>query len=142
MRAMMPNLQRMRAISRCWEPVKIRPADLYVTEGHRQAGIVVIGNAFATSCPAEGMAVEKIANFYDDPVPACDAWSTAKAHHLKSLTLDNSPYWRAQRWARFLVRLTLGSLRTLRERISARPGAAQRTAGRDDTAQHSEGRLA
>jgi hypothetical protein len=57
-------------------------------------------------------------------------------------TLDNSPYWRAQRWTRFLVRLTRGSLRTLRQRISARPGATQRAADRDDTARHSEGRLA
>jgi 2-polyprenyl-6-methoxyphenol hydroxylase-like FAD-dependent oxidoreductase len=169
MRAMMPNLQRMTGDFEVLGPVKIRPADLYVTEGHRQAGIVVIGDAFATSCPAagtgtdkvftdverlcnvhipswlatEGMAVEKIADFYDDPVKtACDAWSTAKAYHLKSLTLDNGPYWRAQRWARFLVRLTRGNLRTLRERISARPRATRRTAGSDDTARHSEGRLA
>ncbi|MEJ0014018.1 MAG: hypothetical protein WDM94_15690 [Bauldia sp.] len=34
--------------------VKIRPVDLTVTGGHRQAGIVVIGDAFATSCPAAG----------------------------------------------------------------------------------------
>ncbi|MDB5563671.1 MAG: monooxygenase, FAD-binding protein [Tardiphaga sp.] len=104
---MMPNRQRMTGDFEVLGPVKIRPADLYVIEGHRQAGIVVIGDAFATSCPAEGMAVEKNADFYDDRIKtASDAWSTAKAYHLKSLTLDNSPYWRAQRWTRFLVRLT------------------------------------
>jgi hypothetical protein len=140
---MMPNRQRMTGDFEVLGPVKIRPADLYLTEGHRQAGIVVIGDAFATACPAAGMAVEKIADFYDDPIKtACGASSTAKAYHLKSLTLDNSPYWRAQRWTRFLVRLTQGSLRTLRQRISARPGATQRAADRDDTARRSEGRLA
>jgi len=168
MRAMMLNLQHMMGAFEVIGPVKIRPADLYVTEGHRQAGIVVIGDAFATSCPAagtgtdkvftdverlcnvhipawlasEGMAADKIAAFYDDPVKTeCDAWSAAKAWHLKSLTLDHSPYWRAQRWARFLVRSGQGMLRSLRRRISGRPGASQRLTAQDNAA-HSEGRVA
>jgi 2-polyprenyl-6-methoxyphenol hydroxylase-like FAD-dependent oxidoreductase len=144
MREMMPNLQRMMGDFEVAGPIKIRPADLYVTEGHRQAGIVLVGDAFATSCPAagtgtdkvftdverlcnvhiprwlasDGMGADKIAAFYDDPVKMeCDAWSTAKAYHLRALTLDDGLSWRAQRWARFLLRLAQGTLRSLRKRM-------------------------
>ena len=34
------------------ENVRIRPIDLYVTEGYLQPGIVLVGDAFATACPA------------------------------------------------------------------------------------------
>jgi 2-polyprenyl-6-methoxyphenol hydroxylase-like FAD-dependent oxidoreductase len=34
--------------------VKIRPATLYVTRGVEQAGIVLVGDAYRTSCPAAG----------------------------------------------------------------------------------------
>jgi 2-polyprenyl-6-methoxyphenol hydroxylase-like FAD-dependent oxidoreductase len=134
----MPGLRRMAGEFKVVGPVKIRPADLHVSEGHRQAGVVLVGDAFATSCPAagtgtdkvftdverlcnvhiptwlstDGMAAEKIAAFYDDPVKtACDAWSTGKAYHLRSMTIDNGVKWRAQRWARFLLRLGQGTLR-------------------------------
>lgn len=167
MRAMMPNLDRMMGDFEVVGPVKVRPADLYVTEGHRQPGIVLIGDAFATSCPAagtgtdkvftdverlcnvhipawlasDGMAVDKIDAFYDDPVKtACDDWSAAKAWHLKSLTLNNNPYWRAQRWARFLVRLGQGTLRSLRRRLHGRHTAPRSTVAREQAA-HGEGRL-
>lgn len=146
MHALMPNLQRMMGAFKVVGPINIRPADLYETRGHRQAGFVIVGDAFATSCPAagtgtdkvftdverlcnvyipqwlatEGMDANKIAQFYDDPVKvACDSWSTAKAYHLRSLTLDNSLSWRAQRWARFLIRLAQGTLRSRRRRTSS-----------------------
>jgi len=140
MRAMMPGLGRMAGDFKVVGPIKIRPADLYVTEHHRQAGVVLVGDAFATSCPAagtgtdkvftdverlcnvhipnwlatEGMSRTKIEMFYDDPVKtACDAWSTAKAYHLRSLSVDNGLVWRARRWARFIVRLAQGLTRAL-----------------------------
>ncbi|ABA04613.1 conserved hypothetical protein [Nitrobacter winogradskyi Nb-255] len=118
MSAMMPGLDRITGGFKVSGQIKIRPADLYVTENHRQAGVVVIGDAFATSCPAagtgtdkvftdverlcnhhiphwlatEGMDRAKIKMFYDDPVKMeCDAWSAAKAWHLRSLSLDNGP---------------------------------------------------
>ena len=80
--------------------VQIRPVDLYVTKGYRQNGVVLVGDAFSSSCPAAGtgarkvlvdverlcnvhiprwlatpgMGEAKIAAFYDDPVKlACDA---------------------------------------------------------------------
>jgi 2-polyprenyl-6-methoxyphenol hydroxylase-like FAD-dependent oxidoreductase len=104
--------------------VQIRPADLYVTTGLRRAGIVLVGDAFATSCPAagtgtgkvfndverlcnvhvprwlatQGMGTEKIAAFYDDPVKtAYDEHSAEKAFDLRALTIDPSLVWSAQR---------------------------------------------
>jgi 2-polyprenyl-6-methoxyphenol hydroxylase-like FAD-dependent oxidoreductase len=142
MRALMPGLPGMMGEFKVIGPVKIRPADLCVTEGHIQPGIVLVGDAFSTSCPAagtgttkvftdverlcnvyipqwlatDGMAAEKITAFYDDPVKtACDARCLAKAYHLRSLSIDNGLSWRAQRWARFIVRLSQGVLRPIRE---------------------------
>jgi 2-polyprenyl-6-methoxyphenol hydroxylase-like FAD-dependent oxidoreductase len=138
-RAMMPRIDRMAGDFKVSGPVKIRPADLYVTENHRQAGVVLVGDAFATSCPAagtgtdkvftdverlcnihipnwlatEGMGRAKIETFYDDPVKVeCDAWSIAKAWHLRSLSIDNGLIWRARRWSRFIVRLLQGLMRS------------------------------
>ena len=140
MLAMMPRLQRMMGEFKVSTPVKIRPADLYVTEGHVQPGIVLVGDAFSTSCPAagtgttkvftdverlcnvhipqwlasDGMDVGKIEAFYNDPVKtACEARSLAKAYHLRSVSIDNGLSWRAQRWARFIVRLAQGTRRRL-----------------------------
>jgi 2-polyprenyl-6-methoxyphenol hydroxylase-like FAD-dependent oxidoreductase len=148
--AMMPGLDRMTGGFKVCGPIKIRPADLYVTENHRQAGVVLVGDAFATSCPAagtgtdkvftdverlcnvhipnwlttEGMGRAKIDMFYDDPVKtACDAWSTAKAWHLRSLSIDNGLTWRARRWARFIGRLALGLTRPA-NRSGAWPSAS------------------
>jgi 2-polyprenyl-6-methoxyphenol hydroxylase-like FAD-dependent oxidoreductase len=141
---MMPGLQDMMGGFRVNGPVKIRPADLCVSEGHIQPGIVLVGDAFSTSCPAagtgttkvftdverlcnvyipqwlstDGMAAEKIAAFYDDPEKsACEARSRAKAYHLRSLSIDNGLAWRAQRWARFIVRLFQGLSRSVRQRF-------------------------
>ena len=85
--------------------IKIRPADLYVSSGHRQPGVVLVGDAFETTCPvtgtgtdkvftdverlcnvhipawlaSDGMEQSKIEAFYDDPVKqACDAWSSRR----------------------------------------------------------------
>jgi 2-polyprenyl-6-methoxyphenol hydroxylase-like FAD-dependent oxidoreductase len=149
---MMPGLRQMAGEFKVTGPVKIRPADLYVSEGHRQAGVVLVGDAFATSCPAagtgadkvftdverlcnvhipnwlasEGMGEEKITAFYDDPVKtACDAGSTGKAYQLRSLTLDNGLRWRAERWARFLLRLGQGTWRRLRGAAGVKPAAPE-----------------
>jgi 2-polyprenyl-6-methoxyphenol hydroxylase-like FAD-dependent oxidoreductase len=143
--AIMPGLQRMMGEFKVSGPIRIRPADLYVTENYLQPGIVLVGDAFSTSCPAagtgttkvftdierlcnvyipqwlstDGMDVEKIAGFYNDPEKtACEARSLAKAYHLRSLSIDNGVSWRARRWARFLVRLSEGIWRSFRERPS------------------------
>jgi 2-polyprenyl-6-methoxyphenol hydroxylase-like FAD-dependent oxidoreductase len=125
--------------------IKIRPVDLYVTEGYRQQGLVLVGDAFATSCPAAGtgarkvltdverlcnrhvpgwlatpgMDAAKIAAFYDDPVKhACDVRSSYKAFELRSFSIDPALRWAALRWAKFLAQ---GGRGTLRRLLGAQP---------------------
>ena len=141
------------------------PADLCVTNGHLQPGVVLVGDAFSTSCPAagtgttkvftdvgrlcnvyipqwlatDGMDCGKISQFYEDPEKRdCEARSLAKAYHLRSLSTDNGLSWRARRWARFLVRLAQGVKHSARKRH-----LAASTAGDRDAVQHPRhGRLA
>jgi 2-polyprenyl-6-methoxyphenol hydroxylase-like FAD-dependent oxidoreductase len=148
----MPNLRRITGEVDIVGPVKIRPADLYVTEGHRQPGIVLAGDAFATSCPAagtgtskvftdverlcnvhipswlatDGMGTDKIAAFYDDPAKqACDSASREEAYDLRSISIDTGLTWHAHRWLRFVARLGVGTLRQMREAMSPRVPARQ-----------------
>jgi 2-polyprenyl-6-methoxyphenol hydroxylase-like FAD-dependent oxidoreductase len=162
--AMMPGLRRIAGKFKVTGQIKIRPADLYESSGHRQPGLVLVGDAFATSCPAagtgtdkvftdverlcnlyipdwlstDGMDTDKIAAFYDDPVKrACDAASTAKAYHLRSLSTANGLSWRARRWARFIARSGEGLLRQVRDQLTAGSSAQQ-----EQRAGHTQGRLA
>ena len=146
MLAVMPGLQNMTGKFTVSGPVKIRPADLCISENHLQPGIVLVGDAFATSCPAagtgatkvfsdverlcnvhipqwlasDGMDAEKIAAFYRDPAKrAIDAQSLAKAYQLRALSIDASLSWRTRRFIRFLVRLSQGLSGSIRERLAA-----------------------
>jgi hypothetical protein len=68
------------------------------------------------------MDVEKIAGFYNDPEKvACEARCLAKAYHLRSLSIDNGLSWRAQRWARFIARLSQGLWRSMTAKQPAHP---------------------
>ncbi len=143
--ALMPSLHRLTGEVEATE-IKIRPVDLHITKGHRQAGIVIVGDAFATSCPAagtgcnkvftdverlgnhhiprwlatDGMGVDKIAAYYDDPVKvASDQYSHDKAFYLRALSTDGGLTWRARRWARFIAQSGVGALRSARERFGA-----------------------
>jgi 2-polyprenyl-6-methoxyphenol hydroxylase-like FAD-dependent oxidoreductase len=146
MNAALPRLRRITGEYAVAGDVKIRPADIYVSTGYRQPGVVLIGDAFAATCPVtgtgtdkvftdvaqlcnvhipawlatEGMDADKIASFYDDPVKqACDAWSMAKGFSFRKVTIETGLYWRAQRWARFLAWFGEGALRRMRNGISA-----------------------
>jgi 2-polyprenyl-6-methoxyphenol hydroxylase-like FAD-dependent oxidoreductase len=153
--ASLPRLRKLTGSFKIAGEIRIRPADLSVSTGYRQAGIVLVGDAFATSCPAtgtgtdkvftdvaqlcnvhipdwlssEGMGEDKIAAFYDDPVKTeCDTWSSAKGYSFRSVTVDNGLFWQAQRWARFIAGLSEGTLRRLRNRFGAGSGAPQHQA--------------
>jgi 2-polyprenyl-6-methoxyphenol hydroxylase-like FAD-dependent oxidoreductase len=148
--SLMPRLRGLTGDAEVAGPVKIRPADLYATRGFVQPGIVLVGDAFGTSCPAagtgtnkvftdverlcneyiprwlasDGMGVDKIAAFYADPVKnACDRHSLDKAFSLRSLSVDQSLAWRGRRWVRFLGRLSIGTARRMSVTMpaSARP---------------------
>ncbi len=106
---------------------------------------MLVGDAFATSCPAagtgtnkvfndvgrlcniyvprwlasDGMSEGKIAEFYDDTAKrACDAFSVNKAFYLRALSVETGPLRRARRSARFLARLCMGAWRRM---LAARP---------------------
>jgi len=144
--AAMPGLEKLMGDFDVTSEIKIRPVDLYVTTGYRQAGVVLVGDAFATSCPAagtgatkvftdverlchvhiprwlatEGMGEEKIAAFYDDPVKTeCDLRCAALAYYVRSMALDGGLPWRARRWGKFMGQLAVGMLRQARERPPA-----------------------
>lgn len=132
--------------------VQIRPVDLYVTKGYRQNGVVLVGDAFSSSCPAAGtgarkalvdverlcnvhiprwlgspgMGEAKISAFYDDPIKrACDTLSEKKAFRLRSYSIDTAPHWIALRFAKFVAHWGLGLLRRLNA-VSAPAGGVPR----------------
>jgi 2-polyprenyl-6-methoxyphenol hydroxylase-like FAD-dependent oxidoreductase len=136
--ALMPKLRRLVGDIAVEGRVEIRPIDLYVTHGHRQSGVVLVGDAFATSCPAvgtgarkvltdverlcnhhipqwlatPGMDEAKIAAFYDDPVKrACDEFAARKAVGLKTFNLDPTMTGDARRLARLVGQAGRGALR-------------------------------
>jgi 2-polyprenyl-6-methoxyphenol hydroxylase-like FAD-dependent oxidoreductase len=138
--ALMPGLRKITGDFQVIGPIKVRPVDLYATRGHLQPGIVLVGDAFSTSCPAagtgarkalndverlcnvyiprwlasEGMGADKIAAFYDDPFKrACDEACLAKAYSLRSFSIDNALAWRARRRLKFLAQYAVGTLRRL-----------------------------
>jgi len=102
----------------------VRTMDLYTSEGHRRDGVVLIGDAYQTSCPAagtgitriltdierlclyhipqwlqtEGMGVAKIAAFYDDPVKrARDAQAAHDAEYRRSVSTETGLRWKIHR---------------------------------------------
>jgi 2-polyprenyl-6-methoxyphenol hydroxylase-like FAD-dependent oxidoreductase len=136
----LPRLKRITGAFETRGDIKVRPVDLYVSTHYMKPGVVLVGDAFETTCPvtgtgsdkvftdverlcnvhipnwlaSDGMDTGKIAAFYDDPEKqACDEWSLAKAHNFRSLTLETGIYWRAQRWARFFVWMGQGFLRRI-----------------------------
>ena len=142
--AALPRLTQITGEFTVSGEVKIRPADLTISAGYRRAGLVLVGDAFASTCPvtgtgtdkvftdverlcnihiptwlvSEGMGEDKIAAFYDDPVKkACDAWAMENAFSFRSVSMDERLYWKAQRMARFLSRHDSG-LRAARRRSS------------------------
>jgi 2-polyprenyl-6-methoxyphenol hydroxylase-like FAD-dependent oxidoreductase len=138
--ALMPGLAAITGSYDIPGRVQVRPADLYITEGVEKPGVVLIGDAFSTSCPTAGtgtgkvftdverlcnvyiprwlatpgMSTDKIAAFYADPVRAAyHAHAAHKAFHLRSLTVDTGVKWAALRWSRFLGRAAIGIAREI-----------------------------
>jgi 2-polyprenyl-6-methoxyphenol hydroxylase-like FAD-dependent oxidoreductase len=134
----MPGLRRLIGDFDVDGRVEIRPIDLYVTNGHLQHGLVLAGDAFATSCPAAGtgarkvltdierlcnvhiprwlatpgMTERKIEAFYDDPVKrACDDFAAEKAQQLKAFSLDTTLSGRLRRLSKFAGQAARGTVR-------------------------------
>lgn len=148
---LMPNLRRLVGDFTVEGHVAIRPIDLYVTHGHRQSGVVLVGDAFATSCPAAGtgalkvltdverlcnhhipqwlqtpgMGESKIAAFYDDPIKrACDEFAAHKAVCMKNFALDATLTGQLYRFVWFFGHAGRGALRTALRSVSKPTGRA------------------
>jgi 2-polyprenyl-6-methoxyphenol hydroxylase-like FAD-dependent oxidoreductase len=115
--------------------------DLCTVENYQRDGVVLIGDAFQTSCPAAGtgvsrlltdverlcnvhlphwlaspgMGLDKITAFYQDPVKqAADRRALRLAHYRRSLTVDTGLRWALHRQQVLLRRRVLGWVRDLR----------------------------
>ena len=138
-------------------PVKIRPADLYVTTGIDKPGVVLVGDAYSTSCPSAGtgtgkvftdverlcaryipewlaspgMGADKIAAFYADAVKAAyEIQCRQRAFRVRDLAINTGITWEARRRLRFAVHIGRGIARRARNLIAGRAtGPAPATAG-------------
>jgi 2-polyprenyl-6-methoxyphenol hydroxylase-like FAD-dependent oxidoreductase len=122
--AALPGLRHVTGPFQAVGPVVARPMDLYVSEGYRRDGVVVIGDAFQSSCPATGMGMvrlltdierlsgahiptwlmtpgmsaEKIATFYGDPIKvACDAQALHDAEYRRAVSTETTLRWSLHR---------------------------------------------
>ncbi len=127
--ASMPGLERFLGAFRLASQVQIRTNHLYHARNYLRDGVVLIGDAFQTSCPAAGtgvgrvltdverlctvhlpqwlatpgMGIEKIRQFYADPVKrACDAEATHRAEYRRAVSIETSLLWCARRLNRHL----------------------------------------
>jgi 2-polyprenyl-6-methoxyphenol hydroxylase-like FAD-dependent oxidoreductase len=143
---LIPKLEQIIGPFEVTNQLWVRPADLYQTTGVKKPGVVLVGDAFATSCPAAGtgtgkvftdverlcnryipewlatggMAASKIAAFYADPEKqAYDTYSRDLAFSLKSTSIDPGLRWAFRRWGKFLARWAIGTVRKLRNRGAA-----------------------
>jgi 2-polyprenyl-6-methoxyphenol hydroxylase-like FAD-dependent oxidoreductase len=121
--------------------------DLSVARNVVRPGVVLIGDAYQTSCPAAGtgvsrlltdieqlcrfhvpawlatpgMSAEKIAGFYADPVKqAMDAHALALADFRRRFTIDTAIGWRTRRRAHFLRRDVMTGVERLSPSVAAR----------------------
>jgi 2-polyprenyl-6-methoxyphenol hydroxylase-like FAD-dependent oxidoreductase len=131
----MPGLRRFLGDFRVSGKVQIRTNHLHAAEGYRRDGLVLIGDAFQTSCPAAGTGIgrlltdverlcnehlprwlaagdasaRRIGQFYDDPVKrVCDAEALRIAEYRRSITTDASLSWRLHRAGVHAYRLMRG----------------------------------
>src|SRR5262245_46614808 len=139
--SVMPGLTRFLGDFQVIDRVENWVMDLYVVEGHVQNGVVLIGDAFQTSCPAAGtgvsrlltdverlchehvpqwlatpgMTADKIAAFYGDRAKQrSDTRATRLAEYRRSLTVDDSLVWTLHRRQAFLRRRLFGWVRQLK----------------------------
>jgi 2-polyprenyl-6-methoxyphenol hydroxylase-like FAD-dependent oxidoreductase len=138
--AALPGLSRVAGRIEILDKVQSWIMDLAVARNVEQPGVVLIGDAYQTSCPAAGtgvsrlmtdverlalvyvpawlespgMDVDKIAGFYADPIKrAMDALAFAKADFRRSLTIDTGVAWRTRRTAQYVRRSISGRVRQL-----------------------------
>jgi len=142
----MPGLGKFLDGFEIVEKVQNWTMDLSVAENVEQDGVVLIGDAFQTSCPAAGTGVtrlltdvdrlcngylprwfetpgmgkEKIAQYYLDPTKrAVDARSLGLAEYRRSLTIDPGLRWNLHRRQHFARRRLIGLMDRLSPKLTA-----------------------
>jgi 2-polyprenyl-6-methoxyphenol hydroxylase-like FAD-dependent oxidoreductase len=144
--AVLPGLRAYLGDFAVVEGIENWTMDLSVAENVDQDGVVLIGDAFQTSCPAAGTGVtrlltdidrlcnvhvprwlespgmdrNKITQFYNDPVKtAVDAEAMRLAHYRRSLTVDRSLRWNLERRKHFTRRRVVGWIDQISPGITA-----------------------
>src|SRR5262245_22891085 len=147
----LPGLARFLGDFRVVEGVQNWTMDLHVVENHVRDGVVLIGDAFQTSCPAAGtgvtrlltdvnrlcnrhvprwlatpgMARDKIADFYADPIKRkADARAARLADYRRALTIDDGFSGNLRRRHAFLRRRLFGWVKALKHAPAAQPAPA------------------
>jgi 2-polyprenyl-6-methoxyphenol hydroxylase-like FAD-dependent oxidoreductase len=125
----LPSLKTKLAGVRVVSPVQMRVTDLYAIDQPARDGVVLIGDARRTSCPASGTGVtrilqdakllnalylprwfsadkidaEQIGGFYGEPsLTALDRTAHRRSLNGRRSATRKSLYWRARRWAQGL----------------------------------------
>jgi 2-polyprenyl-6-methoxyphenol hydroxylase-like FAD-dependent oxidoreductase len=120
----LPGLKTVMGPYRTVGPVVARPTDLYVSEGYNRDGVVLVGDAFESSCPATGMGLvklltdveqlctrhiprwlatsgmqaAKITEFYHDSIKkTCDAKALHDATYRRRVSTETTLRWGAHR---------------------------------------------
>ena len=120
----MPGLEKMIGRIQAVGRVQVRVNDLSIASNYCRDGLVLIGDAFQTSCPAAGtgigrllndidrlcnvhipkwfmtdwMDATKIQQFYHDPMKqSCDAEALRTANYRRSVTVETSLPWKLHR---------------------------------------------
>jgi 2-polyprenyl-6-methoxyphenol hydroxylase-like FAD-dependent oxidoreductase len=120
----LPGLRRFMPAFEVTGPVQVRTVDLYTIDNHVRPGIVAIGDASQTPCPALGMGLshtltdvvrldaahvhewlagssmgaDKIARFYADPVKRqVDATALHGAHYRRAVSTEEGWRWDVHR---------------------------------------------
>jgi 2-polyprenyl-6-methoxyphenol hydroxylase-like FAD-dependent oxidoreductase len=150
---LMPGLKPYLGDFRVIDRVQNWVMDLSIVEGHLQPGVVLIGDAFQTNCPAAGtgvtrllvdverlcteyvphwlktpgMGIEKMSQFYaDHDKMAADQRSMKMAHFRQALTSGGDLRWMLQRRMHFLGRRITHRLDTIHPGWIARVRGALR----------------
>lgn len=133
----LPGLTRVLGDFEVVDRVQGWLTDITVAQNCRQDGVVLIGDAYQTSCPAAGtgvsrlltdverlctvhvpqwletpgMAASKIVDFYDDAdKQAMDAHALALADYRRNLTIETDLRWRTRRQIHFARRRLMNEI--------------------------------
>jgi 2-polyprenyl-6-methoxyphenol hydroxylase-like FAD-dependent oxidoreductase len=135
LRRYLPKLTRITGEYRVISKVESGRVDLYTVDHHPQPGVVLIGDAFQSACPATGLGMDKVltdvdalseclprwlatpgmsaakmAEFYQHPRKlAVDSLALQRSQDHRRLAMDPSPRWRIHRFLLHLKWKLLGS---------------------------------